>query len=245
MNQATRIALASAAVVAVAVIGIALFQDQDVAGPGQTGPTPPSTAAPAVETTLPSSGLLPPGTYVIDDPFPVRVSMDLDEGWNVWSGIAPDAAAIYQDGTNSPDGHGIILAIVENLSADPCDMLSGGLQPPLGSTVDDLASGLASQPATEVSETTEVTIDGYSGTYLEYTMTGGGEGCPTRIRRWQTSVGPREAILNEHDQVWILDVDGVRLVIDAFSFPGTPDARLAELQQVVESMRIDSGGAGG
>jgi hypothetical protein len=243
MSHAMRIALASAAVVTVALIGITLLRGQGVGAPDLGGPSPLAPSS-ATETRLPAIGVVSPGSYVIDDPFPVHLSMELGEGWAVWSGIAADAAAVYQESVDPPAGRGIIVAIVENLRADACDPLSGPLDPPLGPTVDDLASGLADQPATEASEPTDVTIDGYSGKYLEYTMTGGGEGCPTRVTRWFTSAGPREGILNEHDQVWILDVEGARLVIDAFSFEETSQAELAELRRVVESMQIQPASGG-
>jgi hypothetical protein len=97
----------------------------------------------------------------------------------------------------------------------------------------------ASQPSTDASEPADVTVAGYSGKYVEYTMTGITEACPGGLIRWPSSQGPRQALDGEHDQVWILDVDGVRLVIDAFSFRGTPDAALTELRQIVESMQIE------
>jgi hypothetical protein len=238
MNLATRIALASAAVVVVALIGIGVFRGQQSGGPDLSSPSPSASSA-AAETRLPAYGDVAPGTYVIDDPFPVRVSMELGEGWAIWSGTARDATAIYQESPDPPDGRGIIVATVANLPADACNLISEPLDPPLGPTVEELAIGLAGQPGTESSEPTDVTVDGYSGTYLEYTMTGGGEGCPYTVRRWQTSVGPRDGVLTEHDQVWILDVEGTRIVIDAFSFSETSAAQLAEVRQIVESMQIE------
>jgi len=89
-----------------------------------------------------------------------------------------------------------------------------------------------------VSPITDVTVAGYAGRYLEYTATAAEEGCAGTLHRWPTVAGPRQALVGERDQVWILDVDGVRLVIDAFSFAGTSEADLAELRQIVESIRI-------
>jgi hypothetical protein len=39
--------------------------------------------------------------------------------------------------------------------------------------------------------------------------------------------------------VYIVDVDGERLVLDAFRYPGTSDADLAALEAVVDSIQID------
>ena len=43
----------------------------------------------------------------------------------------------------------------------------------------------------------------------------------------------------QHDRLWILDVDGVRLVMDATLMPGTTAADRAELARVVASVHID------
>jgi hypothetical protein len=239
MNQAMRIALASAAVVVVALIGITLFRGPGI-GSDPIAPTPSPTAEPS-PVALPDAGPLTPGSYLIGDPFPVHLTMDLGEKWGVWGSVASDVAAVYQETPDPPDGRGIIVVLVDNLYADPCNQASSQLDPPLGPTVDDLASALASQPSTEASEPIDVTLDGYSGKYVEYTMTGITEECPGGLIRWPSSQGPRQALDGEHDQVWILDVDGVRLVIDAFSFRGTPAAAMTEVRQIVESMQIEPG----
>jgi hypothetical protein len=232
-------ALAPAVIIAVALIGCTVF-----GGPGTgvhpTDSTRSPSAEPAAATALPDLGPLSPGSYLIGDPFPVQVSMTLGgDQWGIWAPVSPDVAAVYQQTATSPDGRGIVVVVVESLPTDPCDHSSAMLDPPLGPTVDDLASALASQPSTEASEPTDVMLDGYSGKYLQYSMTGITEDCPGGLIRWQSSQGPRMATAGEHDQVWILDVDGVRLVIDAFSFAGTPEAALTELRAVVESMQIE------
>ena len=51
--------------------------------------------------------------------------------------------------------------------------------------------------------------------------------------------GQREALVGERDQVWILDVEGTRLVIDAASFEGTSEADVAEMRMIVESLTIE------
>jgi hypothetical protein len=156
----------------------------------------------------------------------------------MWTpGVNAQGAAIYQESPDPPDGRGVAVTLVRNVYADPCDPSAGALVPELGPSVEDLADALANQPGTEVSVRREVTLGGFSGTYLDYVFTGE-PGCPS-IARFPTAAGDRQAILDERDQVWILDVDGVRLVIDAFSFQGVTAAELAELQQVVESIQIE------
>ena len=43
---------------------------------------------------------------------------------------------------------------------------------------------------------------------------------------------------NQDTQLWILDVDGTRLMIMAFSFPDTSQQDRAELDEVVASIQI-------
>jgi len=45
--------------------------------------------------------------------------------------------------------------------------------------------------------------------------------------------------IDEEDRVWILDVEGDPLVIDAFSSPEASGGVTAELRQMVESIRIE------
>ncbi|MGP1673796.1 MAG: hypothetical protein ACTS8Z_01105 [Candidatus Limnocylindrales bacterium] len=269
MNDALKLVLAGAA--AVVVIGVGIYAlappaapdvggvpptaSPSTASPTTTPPTPSPTTAPSIEPTplateaaLPSaaagSGPLAPGTYIVDDPFPVRVTMTVGQGWRVWAGVNRDGAAIYKGSPDPPDGYGIVVTVIDNVYADACDTSKGLRQPPLGPTADDLAAALAGQAQTVASAITDVTIDGFGGKYLEY-------GVPTLVQpcnddslhRWPTTAGDRQALQTESDMVWILDVDGVRVVIDAFSFPGATAADLVELRAIVESLEIGPPGA--
>jgi hypothetical protein len=236
MNMTAKYGIAAAAIVVAAAIGVMLIEP-NVGGPQRpaaTG-TPPSTAK-----TLPTSGTLSPGTYTIADPFPLRVLITTEGDWNVWSAITAQGAAIYQESPDPPNGRGVIVVLVDNVYANPCAPGEGLLDPPLGPSVDDLAQALASQPRTDASPITDVSVGGYSGKYLEYTMTGPEAGCEvSALTRFPTVAGPRQAVQHEHDQVWILDVDGVRLMIDAFSFQRGTKAEIAELERIVESIQIE------
>ena len=236
VSSAVRVGLAAAALVL--AIGAGVY----VAGisvPNLGGLFEPSPTASPTETALPASGELTPGTYTIDDPFPLRVSMTVGTEWRVWSGVTPVGAAIYEESFDPPNGRGIIITIVNNVYADPCNAGEGALIPELGPGVDDLATALAGQPLTVASPITDVSLAGYSGTYLEYTVPELDPECTSfGLHRWPSAAGPRQALLDESDRVWILDVDGVRLVIDVFSFPGASEADLAEIQEIVDSIRI-------
>ena len=134
---------------------------------------------------------------------------------------------------------------VESVYGDPCQWQGSLPDPQVGPTVDDFATALANQPTRE-GTMTDVTLDGYSGKKVTlstpadinfadcdlgifgtWTETGSIE--PSRY-----SQGPGQV-----EDVYIIDVDGVRLVLDASWFPdqATPD-ELAELASVISSMDI-------
>lgn len=240
--------LGAAAVVAAVVIGMSLA-GRNIGEPVPPAPAATSTATPTVAPTptptpmtfggLPATGAVT-GTNTITAPFPIDVTFTVEEPWTMWSpGAAVDAAAIYQGSPDPPSGRGIVFAIVANVYADPCDTRAGALIPPVGPSVDDLASALLAQVNTEGGPPVPVTVDGYQGVYLEFTNTNQDDPTCIPVKRWNSTPGPREALVGERDQIWILDVDGVRLVIDLFSFPGTSEADIAEMRAIVDTIDIE------
>ncbi len=117
-----------------------------------------------------------------------------------------------------------------NLAADACAGAEE-MDPPLGPSVDELAEGLAAQPFTDASAITDVTLSGYAGKHVEYSFEGGDGDC-ARLARFSNVLGTREAIINEHDEVWILDVEGQRIMIDAFWFSDVTDAELPRITEL-------------
>ena len=267
MNRSLKFVLAGAA--AVLAVGIGIYAVAPPAGPtvGGVSPTASPTVSPSVplspsptiagpveptplatETALPTADLSPfaPGTYIVDDPFPVRLAVTVGQGWRLWAPVGEDAAAIYKDSYDPPAGYGIVVAVIDNVYADACDRFKGQLEPPIGPTPNDLAEALAAQPQTVSSPITDTMIDGHAGKYLEYSVPTLVGSCNPdfSLHRWSGAAGSRQALQGESDMVWILDVDGVRVVIDAFSFPGATAADLAELRSIVESIQIGPAGAG-
>jgi hypothetical protein len=250
MTIPIRIAGAAAAVAVAAIVGINLLPGQGV-GPGSTAtpsptappsPTPAPTVAPTPivtpllnPTALPDSGSLAPGTYIVGDPFQLQVSMDVPAGWRVWGGVSSDGAGIYKDSPDPPAGKAIVITAVEAVYVDACDSNKGVIDP--GPTANDLATALANQAQTQASAISDVTVAGYSGKYVEYSFEGPTSGCVS-LNRWPMGVGPRQAIADEHDKVWILDVDGVLLVIDVAYFSGASAADHAEMLAMVNSIEI-------
>ena len=65
---------------------------------------------------------------------------------------------------------GLESLIIDKPAKDACDPEAGTID--VGPSVDDLVTFLEGQPLVEISENTDVTVDGYRGRYLEYTTHG-------------------------------------------------------------------------
>jgi hypothetical protein len=180
----------------------------------------------------PSPGAMPGGTYVLDDPFPLRLSMTVADGWTV----VRESRFYHAGGVTREDGRtGLRIVMVDNLATDACAQRAGAIDG--RASVDDIVAFLTGLPLLDISENKDVTLDGYRGKYLEFTRTAGEIDCGWGgLDGWPAS---SPSAMDEHNQVWILDVDGVPLVIDAFSSPQGSDGVRTDLRRIVESIRVE------
>jgi hypothetical protein len=245
MNNAYKFLIAAAAVVVIAVAGINLLPRNGVVG----GSGPSASPSPTPSPVLTSDGPLEAGTtYLINEqsrvlgPRWVVIAVPAT-GWSSTDNIV---------NKNPPAGSGLPLAklstwTVGNLKADPCHWKAGALDPPVGPTVGDLAAALVVQVGPTVATSTDVTLGGYRGKKIEYSapsdldLTSCDEGL---YSRWQPAGsndwGGWVAAAGQRNAVYIIDVDGQRLVIDTFSLPDASTADLAELDQIIASIRFES-----
>jgi hypothetical protein len=209
-------------------------------GPEATGgsnPPPSQTTTPA---HLPVAGVLEPGTYVasaIDPDFDAshQITISVPAGYQAFQGWG-----IMQSGGRQ----WVSASVVGNVYADACHWDGTLLDPPVGASFDALVAALANQLGSHASTPTDVTLAGFAGKGMQLTV-------PARIdladcdngqfRFWlDTGGGERNTpFTGEHSQMWILDVDGVPLVIEAaWSFGASAQVQ-SELIHMVESVRID------
>ncbi len=182
--------------------------------------------APDTGWLLPSPGAKPGGTYVVhrDDRFPLRLSMSVSNGWTTYG------PHLY-DGTLD-DGIGLEFMIIDHPAEWGCDASGDAIEAQIGPKVDDLVTFLAGQQMIKISENSDVTLDGYRGKYLEYTTTVNDDNCHGPVWPLTTSIDN-----HQYNQAWILEVDGVRLVINAFA-PRASETVKAEFQRIVDSIDI-------
>jgi hypothetical protein len=243
MNTRLRIVAALAAVVVVALIAINFApKATSVGGPPATAsptakpaPTPSPIALPF--NTLGTPYSLNPGIYVGADPFPLSVTFTVPAGWE---GNVGGPYAIYLD---QQRGNGALsFTIFSDVYASPCHY-KGLLAPPPGPAVDDLATALATLPGLTASTPTVVTVAGYQGKQLVLTAPASFTGCTLSpdgaFRIWKLPLGATNDLTPaEQDEIWILNIGGQRLVIDSPRVPGETAQETAEVQAVLDSVRI-------
>lgn len=229
MNNTAKLALAAAAVVVAALVGIRYLLPGDV-GIGGPDPTPIPTPTPTPRALV--GDALESGTYQFTVLGDVSVTLTVPDGWaNVQGfGVAGDGAAVVVWPSD---------AEVSHVYADPCRWHDGFVDPPIGPTVDDLATAFANQPQRGDAAPTDVTIGGYSGKMIELSVPDdidfancdGGE-----FHGWE---GRFQQGPGQIDRLYILDVGGQRVVIDAHYVRGTSEAELAEQQAVIDSIQLE------
>ena len=238
-RKAGALALVAVLVVAGVVVGISTLRSGDE-GKGIPGSAPTPTATP-----IPSlhSGALEPGTYVVptlDPDFDAsyRITMDVPDGY---AGSA-DGGLVVKLGRIGQMAVG--AWVIGDVYADPCRWETTLLDPPPGSSVDALVAALAAQKGLRVSTPTDITVDGFAATYMERTVRAGTNlaDCDGgQFRTWLgTDGGDRYLEPGTRVMLWIIDVDGVPLVIDAsLGAAGTSAQDRAAHIQIAESVRID------
>jgi hypothetical protein len=259
MNSFTKFAVAAAAVVLVAFVGLRLLPGQ-----GNIGSVPSPSASPASSPTQAPSpstasnknfvGSFVPGTtYVINDPCCTPsggLSLMPGTGW-----YSIDSVILGKNVLGDPELYDVYLSPqrVDNLYTGGCRWRGTALDPPVGPTVDDLATALVAQAGPGASPPTPVTVGGHPGKKVELSIPEGldvntcdSDGDFPIFGRWYTGgmlnfgAAPWTYGDAQHNTVYIVDVDGTRQVIDTMYLPGTSAANLAELDQVVASIRFES-----
>jgi hypothetical protein len=235
---------------------VACSDDEPSAADGGSSTTTSSTTS----TTDPSSAGaqemrtdefvdVEPGAYFFDldadESTPLVVTYEIAaSGWQSWPG-----AVRFRD-----DGHtGVTITIVDNLVTDACED-PAPLDPPVGPTVDDLATALSELSPFELTEPpTDVTLLGYEGKYLKITVpdlrvTGSGDRAEYadcvdgNLQSWIDWSGEPfygyNAEPGRYDEYWILDVDGTRVVISINSSPAMPEEDLDAARAIIDSIEF-------
>ena len=155
--------------------------------------------------------------------------------------------------TSGPGAPGFSVWDVGKVPRDPCRWKQQLHDP--GPTTTDLVSALEAQKYRNASAPATATLAGYPGTYLEWSVpsdwvvTGNADfkGCDdpgnghTDFVNWFSAGGQAESyqqVAGQVDRLWILHVNGQRLVVDATYSPDTTTAARTELGKIVQTLKF-------
>ncbi len=247
MNMFARVAVAAAAVVAVGFAWVNFGPSQ--VGPGVGAqPTPTPTPSPQ---PLPDAGALAPGRYWLNGgpevpngtPVP-RIAVTMPAGWTadgdlLLKNYAPDLNPGELDASDAGAGPSLVAWQISGTFVDPCTNHTL-VKPTPGPGIDALADALAHQPGTTAGPLTAVTVDGYSGKFVELTVTTDISKCGDNFMIWASSDGNSRWVqgTNEMNRIYILDVEGRRFTFSARIPARTTAADRAELEAVIASIDI-------
>jgi hypothetical protein len=258
MNTTVRLALAAAAVLVVAVVGFNVLPGGG--GIGGFGPTPsssPSPTPPPTPTPSPMaihSGALAAGTYVMT-PFAgpnaegmcmpqatgcaespaddsIRVTLTVPDGFE--APTRPSLALIFGPGGET----GLVVLRGGRLYGDPCHTTP----PPdiaVGPTVADFVDALVRHPDLDVTAPADVTLAGYEGKYVDLQLPADTSECTPSGQFWPFEPGMYAQGPSHRWHLYILDVEGTRVVIQVMDYARTSAEDLAKLQSIVDSIKIE------
>ncbi|HEU0236171.1 MAG TPA: hypothetical protein VFR14_06985 [Candidatus Limnocylindrales bacterium] len=249
MKSTAKLALAAAAVVIVAVVALNLLPGRGGGVGG--GPTAPPSVAPS-PTVQPSPSPSPAAAFPSDGPLSIGIHSAVLDGVPLRFSVS--AAGWTSAGTSlgmgeygQPDYAGIDFwsSAPDNVYADPCAHTP--LDPPPSQTAAGLAAAAAAVPGTElVSGPASTEVGGRPAQHIILTIredlgcdpheaylwydesTGGASGG----WRWAEGLGATY-------WVWIVDVDGTLVWINAYTFKGAGPELAREIMQIVDSIEFE------
>jgi hypothetical protein len=133
---------------------------------------------------------------------------------------------------------------IDGVFADPCGQVPG---PVVSPSAEALADAVASLPGSElVAGPSNVTVGGRPATHVAITIPETIDCAPNEFflwyddvrcgsddpcHRWASSIG-------EVNQVWIIEVNGKHIWIEAETYAGAPPEVEDEVQQIIDSIRF-------
>jgi hypothetical protein len=245
VNTVVKVALATAAVVVVAIVGINLLPASGGVGGAPASSPSSSVASPSGPSARLADAFPPAGELAIGRVSMIRngvpFSIDVPAGWRSQQGFE-----LIKGVEGEPDGAGFIFwsPTPDNVYADPC--AHQPLSPAAGPGSASLANAVSRIPGAElVSGPTDVTVGGKSGKRTVITIPTNIDcaAAPGGFLLWYRESPPGGArfptALPSTMSVWIIDVDGTVVWIDGETFEGASPTLTQEMQQMIDSIRFE------
>jgi hypothetical protein len=200
------------------------------ADPSSSAPSNPSDTA--SYDVVPTSGSLVPGSWAMwpvggDDDTPLPL-LDVPDGW--------EAGGPWMFARHRAMGYWVVTGVIKHAC-------SGRETLEAGTTPEDFAEGLAGLSAFTTTEPEPVTLDGYDGVYLELTTPNGvdyGSCVDGSLFVFEAGLTGARHISEPGwtDRYWILDVDGLRVVLQAGANRRATRAEVQEQKAMWESVEF-------
>lgn len=215
--------------------------------PPATEPAATEPAGTEASSTAEFSGL-PEGPFVLTAPGgpPVTVTIPAPG----WSELDQYGALLKNERSDPPDGAALLAPYYGEfyVYGDPCAWSTTTPDTPV-TTVDDFVAAMTAQASRDASAPVDIAVDGYAGKSMTIRVpddsvdaecddgkfaswAGGGEPPSAGPSRWHQGPG-------QIDELWIVDVDGTLMVMDAMYGTETPAEHVAELHAILESMTFE------
>jgi hypothetical protein len=243
MNALAKFAIAAAAVAVIAVVGINLLpRSGGDAGGGPSllpslspAPAPSLSPSPAA-VDFPPDGDLAIGRHSMRRGG-VRLSVNVPtSGWH-----SEQSFFINNDAGVTPQGASFLFWDPSPIGvyAEPCAQKKA---PPAGPSTADLAAAISTVPGTDlVSGPSDVTLDGHKAKHVVFTVPEG-LACGPGFHLWygESEGESRYATaLGSTHRVWIFDVDGTRVFIEAETYKGATPEIEQEVQRIIDSIQFE------
>ncbi len=247
MNTFAKFAMAAAAVLVVALVGYNLLpSDPGRGGTPSVSPSPSITASPSIAASSSPSPSPSAPAFIASGPIPrgrhsmvrsgAAFSVDMPAGW-----ISNGDFRIQ-----TPSNQAAIIFWgypPTNVNADPC--AKEPLDPPAGDTPAELAAAVSSIPGTDlVGGPSDVTIGGHPAHLVSIRIREDVDCAPREFMLWYAEQdGPGDGrwpdALGDTIDLWIIDVDGTNVWVDATAGKTTPPATREVIRQIVESIQFE------
>ena len=239
MSNPVRIALAAAAVIVVAVVGLRFLPNQGL-GPGTptTAPTPSATPT-AAQTSPPNppvSGAIEPGTYLVRSYTQTPFKVTVPSGWNVQQGM-------LATGDFFNERAAVLLRpwIVTHVYADACRWQ--GSMKPVGPTKAALVTALTEQTTNNSNGPVDVKLGGLDAVrfVLPVPTTFDVSSCNDGYLRPFPGPNADEGLsppmfAGSITTLYVVETAGKATAIQAARYEGSSAADVAELQAVLDSI---------
>lgn len=241
------LALGGAAVVVVAAVVALNFLPTQPGSGGSVSPSPSPTTTPVPSVAAsPAAGGLPEGPFALEDQ---GVAMTVTIPASGWTFASQFTALIKgSDVANVPESAVLLWSFPAGTGfyvyGNPCQMTSTKPDTAV-TTVDDFAAALSSQASRDASEPVDVMVGGHAGKSIILHVPDDAVFAECEVGQFASYGTETDGLARYHqgpgqiDEIWILDVDGAILVIDATYRPDTSAGLIAEMRAIVESATFE------